>query len=271
MTGVATGIRWHARRMRSIPRRPVVWYRHRPFEPTDVVIAEYPKSGETWLNFMLAEIIFGEPVGFESVKTFIPGVGLGRVPARLPDSDVRIWKTHEQHRREYRKAVYLVRHVGDVAVSYFNFLAWKKLQTMEFKEFLEAFLHSRVSPYGSWQAHVTSWLDATDADVHVVRYEDLRRDTPATLRSILDFLGVDTQQGTLEAAINGNTIEAMRQKERTARADLFKRRDNDRGGFVRKGTAGESARWLDADDLALIEEGAGDALRRLGYQVRPAG
>jgi sulfotransferase family protein len=269
MTDVAATVRWHARRIRSIPRRPVVWYRHRPFEPTDVVIAEYPKSGETWLNFMLAEIVFGEPVGFDSVKRFIPGVGLGREPALIPGSAMRIWKTHERPRPEYRRAVYLVRHVGDVAVSYYNFLVWKKRAPGDFKTFLRRFLRSRVDPYGPWQEHVASWLDVPDIELHVVRYEDLRRDTAGVLTGILGFLGVEAQERTVLAAIEGNTIEAMREKERRARADLFEKRDYARGGFVRKGTTGESRAWLDAEDERLIERTAGAALHRLGYPIVP--
>jgi hypothetical protein len=105
-------------------------------------------------------------------------------------------------------------------------------------------------------------------DLHVVRYEDLRRDTVGSLGEILAFLGLDAPEEGVRAAVAGNTIEAMREKERRARSGPFERRDGS-GGFVRRGATGEARAWLDAEDIRLIERTAGEALRRLGYPAVP--
>ena len=42
-------------------RAPLVWWRHRGLNPTDMFFAAYPKSGTTWARFVLFEMLSGEP------------------------------------------------------------------------------------------------------------------------------------------------------------------------------------------------------------------
>jgi hypothetical protein len=268
--GLSARARWELRRRKSLFRGPLVWYRSRSLSPDDVVLAEYPKSGSTWLTFMVAEIAFGRPVGFEDSAVLVPAVGTPGAPT-LPGAAGHLLRTHERYRPGCRKAIYLVRHGADVAVSYYNWLAWKHLQVVDFKTFLRQFFSTGVDGYGPWASHVASWLDASDrghAAIHVTRYEDLRRDPHTTMRDVLAFLGITAPAGSLDAAIAGNDLASMRTKQEQARATLFKDRAKD-GDFVRKGSVGESGQWLDDDDFDLVERAAGTSLARLGYEIRP--
>jgi len=248
-------------------RRPLVWWRHRGVRPDDLILGEYPKSGSTWLAFMLAEATLGRSVDFESQRSVIPGVGMQTASTPLLASGGRLLRTHERCRPEYERSIYLVRHVGDVAVSYFHWLRWLALPEMEFKDFLPRFLSGRMDSYGPWASHVDSWVTDRRSKI-VVRYEDLRADPTGTLSTILSRLGEPATEARVAQAVQGNTIPAMREKEASARRTVFRGRSA-RDHFVRSGAVGESGTWLDEQDLALIERAAGPTLRSLGYEVRP--
>lgn len=88
-------------------RAPIVWYRHRAARTNDVFLASYPRSGNTWMRFLLCELISGQTTDFGTVQTVIPYIGLlhQRVAALLPNGG-RVFKTHEQYRVEYQRSVY---------------------------------------------------------------------------------------------------------------------------------------------------------------------
>jgi Sulfotransferase domain len=263
-------LRWKLRAVRPTLRRPLVWLRHRDLGRSDVILDEYPKSGGTWLAFMLGEVLLGRPVDFESQTRILPPVGRHRdVPAVLPDGG-RLLRTHEPFRREYRdlRCIYLVRHPGDVVLSYFRTLKWLTIEGVELRSFIKLFLEGRVDGYGPWQDHVESWLDSLHPRVHLLRYEELRRSTPEALAGVLRFLGLETERDAIEAAIENNSLERMREKERAARETVFRSRDPG-SHFVRSGVAGESVQVLGAADWQLIDRLAGRALSRLGYEARP--
>jgi hypothetical protein len=230
------------------------------------VLDEYPRSGGTWLTFMLGELIFSRTLDFESEREFIPAVGWHRQAPRPLPSGGRLLRTHEPFRADYPKAIYVVRHVGDVAVSYFNWWKWARVEDVEFKPFFRAFLSGHVDGYGPWHRHVASWLDVVDRPVHMVRYEDLRQVTEATLRHILDFLGLSAADTDISSAVLRNSLEEMRRKQERARASVFRSRAPDRD-VVRKGSIGGWRDWLDREDVRLMERHAGPTLTRLGYTV----
>lgn len=263
-------LRWRARRLKPLVRPPIVYLRHRHLAPDDVVIGEYPKSGSTWLAFMMGEVLLDRPVDFDSQETLVPALVTGLRPPDAPSSlprGGRLFRSHEAYRREYRRALYVVRHVADVAVSYHNWLAWQGVPTPDLKRFVPMFLQGRVGAYGSWQDHVRSWLEAGDT-IELVRYEDLKARPHETVTRALVFAGAEPDPHRVAAAIEANTIERMRAKEDRARRGPFSRHRAGRR-FVSRGTPGASLDHLTRDEFELVDRYAGPTLARLGYSVRP--
>lgn len=256
------GWRWYYPGLRLRLRKPLVALRHRGLTPQDIVLGEFPKSGGTWLAFMLGELLFGEALDFRNQEQLAPRIGLHRtVPPAVPDGG-RLVRTHEHWREEYRRPIYLVRHVGDVAVSYYHWLPWLPPEYVSFKTFLGWFLEGRVDAYGAWTDHVTGWLDS-GADPYVVRYEDLRADPVATLEGILNWLDLCPPRHEVDAAVANNTLDAMKSKERATRQPPRR----SRGQFVRQGSVGGHREWFDVEDLAFLCERTGPVLTRLGYTL----
>ena len=120
-------------------RAPLVWVRHRNFRPGDVFVGSYPRSGSTWLRFMLLEILAGQASGFSNTNEMLPDVGKHQSGAPVLPGNGRLIKTHEPFRAEYRKAIFLVRDPRDVALSEFAFHRALGLAGDDFDSYLEHF------------------------------------------------------------------------------------------------------------------------------------
>jgi sulfotransferase family protein len=244
-------------------RVPVMWVRHSTLRSADVFIGSYPRSGSTWLRFILHEILTGEPSRFENVNQRLAFVGRHRnAPALLPGG-ARLLQTHEPYRKEYQRAIYLVRDPRDVALSEYAFQKARGWVGGDFQSYLEAFLHGEVNGFGSWQDHARSWLAAADTypnHVRVYRYDELRQSTQDSLASLLEFLNVRVEPEKLADAISSNSLQEMRKKEQLSPQKVSKR---DR--FVRSGSVGGWRENLTDAQIDLVNRYLSPELRRLGY------
>jgi hypothetical protein len=244
-------------------RNPLVWLRHRNLGAADVMVASYPRSGSTWLRFVLAEILTGAPSDFARVNDSIPAVGRHRHAAPLLPAGGRLMKTHEPCRPEYRRGIYVVRDPRDVVISEYAYQLALGRFTNRFDRFVNAFLQGGVNGYGSWQDHVCGWLDAPlahNGDLLLVRFEDLRAATEATLVRVLGFLSCSADIAAIRAAVANNSIDKMRAKEQRSPQKASRN-----GRFVRNGSVGGWRELISERHLRLIEQYAGDAMLRLGY------
>jgi hypothetical protein len=254
----AQGLRYSI--AKSKIRVPLVWYRHRAISSADVFVGAYPRSGSTWLRFLLLEVLSGQCAEFDSVNTLVPSVGEHRGSPTLLPAGGRLIKTHENYRPEYRKAVYLVRDARDVLLSEYAYQKAKGWFESDFDSYLLAFLKGKVNAYGSWQEHVGDWTQAASrsANILVLRYEPLRQNTVAELEKVFRFIGVGVSRQQLQQAVDSNSLERMKAKE-----DKSQQLRQDR--FVRSGSVRGWEGKLTVAQLQLIDRYAGPALAALGY------
>lgn len=252
---------------KSSLRVPLVWYRHRGVTPQDVFVASYPRSGSTWLRFLLFETLTRNEAGFDNVNRVLPDVGMHATATPLLANQGRLIKTHEPFRAEYKRAIYVVRDVRDVVLSEYAYQNALGRIHGTFDDYLSDFLEGTATGYGSWQEHVRGWLDSPSAEhgnLLVVSYRDLRKDTQSQLEQILAFLGVRIERKIIANAIRNNEFQKMRAKE-DRNPQLGKSGDEDRR-FVRKGAVGGWREQLTAEQLDRIEKKAGAMLARLGFE-----
>jgi hypothetical protein len=271
---------------RSSLRAPLTWMQHRGLNRNDMFLAAFERSGSTWLRFVLSEILSGQSAQFTNVNTVIPELFLHRQGKPVVGGQAKLIKTHEPYRGEYHRAIYLVRDVRDVLLS--NYVREKAMGMTEFvsadgslDQYMHQFLAGKTVRYGSWQNHVESWLNsplAARGDLLVVRYEDLRADTEAHLKTILEFLGVSASAKRIREAIENNSLEKMRQKEDKVKADREKSEKDvllkfHRGNgsedarFVRSGSVAGWRKRLSDYQLEEIDRLAGSTLIRCGYPL----
>jgi hypothetical protein len=225
-----------------------------------VFLASYPRSGNTWTKFMLAELIGGTEVDFTSNKKMVPMVGRHTAAPPVLSGGGRLIKTHEPYRPCYAKAIYLVRDVRDVASSFYELRRVEGFDDSDFDTFLAAFAAGEIGGFGSWQDHVDSWLDVSErggADILVVHFEELRGSTLDTLGRIAGFLGIEVSAESLTAVVENNTAERMRARpstESSARMEVA----------VGQGLSGGWCGRLSTEQLEILAD-AGPTMRRAGY------
>lgn len=235
----------------------------------DVLIASYPRSGSTWIRFLLTEILMKQPAEWPLVNRVIPDVGdHGDAPALLSGGG-RLIKTHDRFVGPSRRAIYIVRDVRDVVLSEYRWeLRDGVRRTLDEQIDLTLASGTPMSLFGSWRDHVTYWL-GTDAalrgDLLVVKFEEFRRDPRAKLDEVLGFLGVEAAPPEIiEAAIRNSSVERMKEREgRAVNAGIS-------GGDPKYPWIGQGAvmGWrskLTPEQAERLEAGVGDVLARFGY------
>jgi hypothetical protein len=246
-------------------RGPLLWLRHHGFRPEDVFLGSYPRSGTTWSRFTLFEILTGRPSGFVAVNAALKGIGFHKTASPVLPGGGRLINTHERYRKEYKRAIYLVRDARDVALSEFAYTRALEFFHGDLDQFLKTFLCARINAFGPWQHQVTSWLDSPIAgtpDLLVMHFEDLRQNPLEGFTRMVDFLGVKADQALIQRAIANNAIERMQEKERKepVRASVKDR-------FVRSGTVQGWRSKLTPAQVEFIEQEAGTVLARLEYSL----
>ena len=239
--------------------------------PDDVWLVSYPKSGNTWTRFLIANLVAGgKTVDWTSIERIVPDIYINREEHVKPLPRPRYFKSHEGYRPEYRRVLFIVRDPRDVAVSYYHFI--RKTNTLpidaSMADFMKKFLDGTIDPYGNWGENVGSWLGARrdTADFLIVRYEDLLENTEVELARIADMLRIAADDKLLHHAIENSRADRMRELEqaqrgahkmlKTTRADI---------PFVRAAKSGQWRTELPAEAVRQIESAWSPVMRELGY------
>jgi len=205
------------------------------------------------------------------MRRAIPSLGKQHGAIPVLDDGGRIIQTHETFSVGLRRIIYIVRDARDVALSEY---AWQKrlgLEPGSFDHFLEAFLRGRSNPWGSWQDHVSFWVDRGGREdagpIHLVRFEELRRQPQDVFKGILGFLGAHAEPGAIQRAIDNNSLERMRTKEDRAREEGWRQNARPDTRFINTGAISGWRQKLTAGHAKLVDEYFGKTLAKLGYEV----
>ena len=239
--------------------------RHSETNRQPTYLVSYPKSGSTWLRFLLANCLSENSCDFTNVHTLVPDLHF--MPTSLK-SQPEIVKTHLSYQPGVDRVVYLVRDGRDVAVSYFYH--WQKQHhkrsLTSFHEFLECFNNGLLDNFGPWGQHVLSWLDGGTPDLLLVRYEDLKRDTVGGLRRVLAFLGAGVTEEKLFSAVASAEFGRMQELERQQYHLCPTLAHTDPSiPFVRSGRSAQFLEMFTPESSVKFKQLHGSALLRVGY------
>jgi len=114
-----------------------------------------------------------------------------------------------------------------------------------------------------WSGHVSSWLDQSDIPVHLIRYEDLQKNTFAALDGAVSFAGLKLTKKEIEQAIQFSDFTLLQQQEQQ---NGFIEAPP-RAKFFRRGKVGNWRDELGREQVARIESRHHRMMRRLGYEL----
>jgi Sulfotransferase domain len=241
--------------------------------PDDVFIVSYPKSGNTWTRFLIANLIYPEKdPDFRNINELIPDPEAlsKRHLAKL--ARPRIIKTHQYFHPCYRKMIFVIRDPRDVAVSLYHFQIKGRVYPdgHPIDEHVKAFVRN-VSPlYGTWGENTASWLAArgNDPDFLLLRYEDMLKDPAQELRKIAEFMHIEAGPDRIGLAVDRSSAGNMRKLERS-QAHLWSSTKETRQDipFVRTASSGNWQSELSRTSVIEIERAWGRIMRHLGYAL----
>ncbi len=243
--------------------------------PNDTFIVSYPRSGNTWTRFLVANLVHRDrPVTFNNIESLIPDCEAmsSRYMKRVPRP--RIIKSHEYFDPRYKKVIYIVRDPRDVALSYYDFS--RKYRHIDdsypLTSYVSDFVNGRLSSsdWGTWGENVASWFHTRNGrpGFLLLRYEDMQADTAAELAKVACFLGIEPAPDRIAAAVERSSADRMRGMEKTE-SDQWVGTKNKRSDlpFVRTATSGLWKEKLPAASIAEIESAWGPLMAALGYEL----
>jgi sulfotransferase family protein len=243
--------------------------------PDDLFLVSYPRSGNTWLRFLLANALRpDETITFGAMARLVPDVYDEPDAVLRKSPPPRALKSHEPYDPRYPSVLYLVRNPVDVAASYYHYLIKMRVIDEGFDQsrFVEAFIQGSLDGFGTWGDHVTGWLDAREGDERFVllRYEDLLDDASVAVREMLRLLGIGRDDDQIQAAVEHSSADELRRLERETATELptFRGSRLDKP-FIRTARVGAGAEELRPELVARIAEAWGPVAARLGYDVSP--
>ena len=253
--------------------------------PDDTLIVSYPRSGNTWTRFLIANLIYPHlDVDFTNIERLIPDTTLQSSRALKKIPRPRIVKTHEYFDPRYPKTIYIVRDPRDVALSYYDYHRRNRFidDSVSLDDFVDRFVSGRLTlvEWGTWAENVASWVFArgNHPSFLLLRYMDVKSNPEKELGRVAKFLNIDADTSRILTAIERSSAERMRKLEKLqydqwlstqgyAARRAKKNRTRKDIPFVGKAMAGG---WRDAmpeSAVQRIESAWGPIMTALGYEL----
>ncbi|MBU1325920.1 MAG: sulfotransferase domain-containing protein [Alphaproteobacteria bacterium] len=266
--------------------------------PTALIwLASYPKSGNTWMRVLLANLLAGgdrpkdindlsedetlisrwrfcddllvEPDTLDPAEQARLRATQATFTARRLTSTF-LCKTHDRFDPAVlgapaARALYLIRDPRDVAVSLSHHAGLSTDDAIGQMLDPAARSHGAMQlryPLGDWAGHVTTWTTQTDMPLAVVRYEDLRADTPAALSRVVGALSGAATPDEIGRAVAHSSLDEL-QRQEASRG--FRERLPGQKRFFRTGRVGEWRDVLTPAQTTRIEAVCAPVMKLWGY------
>lgn len=239
--------------------------------PDDVFLVSYPKSGNTWLRFIIANLIHIDhtTVSFSNIERLVPDIYKNRDQDLLQLSSPRILKSHECFDYRYPKVIYIVRDPRDVAVSYYYYLIKVQKITEDYPldSWIEPFVEGKFNSwFGSWSENVESWLSTenNNKNLLLIRYEDMLSNSFREVSKIASFLNFNTNDENISRAINLSSARKMQKLEKQTEWQPSQNSRKDKT-FIRAARSGSWKTDLSEYAVKEIENNWQSLMKKLKY------
>jgi len=240
--------------------------------PDDVFLVSYPKSGNTWTRFLIANLAYPEKnPDFSNLNELTPDPEALTKRHLAGMARPRILKSHQYFDPRYPRIINIVRDPRDVALSQYHF--HRKRRVIEdghpIGEFVTRFIAGETTPYGSWAENVASWLSTRygNPDFLLLRYEDMVADTHAELAKVAKFLGIGLDSARIDHAVKQSSASRMRELEAAQTLEWSSTKETRKDvPFVRAAKAGGWRLELPAASVEELERAWGPLMKWLGYE-----
>ncbi|MFC6639624.1 sulfotransferase domain-containing protein [Sulfitobacter sp. JBTF-M27] len=262
------------------------------FRDDDIIIATYAKSGTTWVQQIVSQLIFNGVEGHD-VAEMSPWLDL-----RVPPKEIKLPEVAAQTHRRFLKThlpvdalvfsqkakyIYIARDGRDVVWSFHNHHAnandaWYEVlnetpgrvgppierPTPDIVQYFREWLEKDGYPMWPFWENIRTWWEIRHLpNVHLIHFEALKRDMPGEIRRIADFLDIEIDDGRWEAILEHCSFDYMKANasKSVPMGGIFW--DGGAETFIHRGVNGRWRDILPDDDKARYEA---RALTELGQE-----
>ncbi len=259
------------------------------FRDDDIVIATYGKSGTTWTQQIVAQLLFDGAEGLE-VGAMSPWLDL-----RVPPKAIKLPEVEAQTHRRFIKThlpvdalvfspraryIYVGRDGRDVLWSLYNHHATANADwyaaindtpgrvgppieppKADIVEYFEDWLDREGYPFWPFWENVRSWWAIRELpNVLLVHFADLKADMEGEIRRIADFLDVQVSPDGWERVLQHCSFDYMKANAAQSAPLGGVLWEGGARSFIHKGVNGRWRDMLPAEDIARYEQRALDEL-----------
>jgi aryl sulfotransferase len=253
------------------------------FRDDDIVVATYAKAGTTWMQQIIAQLLFDGDPDLE-VAEMSPWIDL-----RVPPKEVKLPAVEAQTHRRFMKThlpvdalrfspmakyIYIGRDGRDVVWSMYNHHAnanqtWYDALNEtpgregppiepppeDIRQYWRAWFEGDGHPFWPFWENVRSWWQIRDLpNVLLIHFSNLKRDMPGEIRRIAEFLEISINASSWDAILEHCSFAWM--KKHATKSVPLGGAFWDAGAevFINKGVNGRWADSLTADESAAYEQ-----------------
>ena len=249
------------------------------FRPDDIIIGTYAKSGTTWTQQIVSQLIFGGQEGLD-VSAMSPWLDM-RI---LPRAETAAMLEAQRHRRFIKthlpldallfspeaKYLYIARDGRDVAWSAHNHFAKVKDEFFallnetpglvgppmprlpaDVRAFFLQWMEQDGAPLWSFWENIRTWWEARHLpNVMLVHFADLKRDPEGMIRDIAAFLQIEIAEELWPTILEHCSFDYMKRHAEKVVPLGGAPWEGGAGTFINKGVNGQWRDVLTAEDCA---------------------
>ncbi len=256
-----------------------------PFRDDDIVIGTYAKSGTTWLQQIVSQLIFNGIEGLE-VAEMSPWVDV-----RVPPKEVKLPAIEAQTHRRFLKThlpvdalvysaqakyIYIGRDGRDVVWSLYNHhatanQAWYdalndtpgrvgppiERPCDDIRQYFQEWFEGNGHPFWPFWENIRSWWEIRELpNLMLLHFSDLKADMPGEIRRIAAFLGIPIDESQWPAIVEHCSFAYMKANatKSVPLGGVFW--DGGAQTFIHKGANGRWRDVLSAEESAAYEQRA---------------
>jgi hypothetical protein len=222
-------------------------------------LVSFPKTGRTWLNYMLKQMVKQSNHPLKNNENFIFNEHDNSeiiIENGTRNNPLDVFKFTSRKRYRRGKVLFLVRDPRDVVVSHFHQVTKRAKNPFVFNS-ISDFVKDDILGFKRIIQYYNLWFFQKDIpkDFLLIKYEDLLNQGVDTLSEINKFFNIDITKDKIEKIYSESSADKMRKKEKENKLEGFTDFGKDRDKLkVRNAKSGGFINELSEDDILFCNK-----------------